>query len=1095
MVFITRYLIARPLLTNLILILILLIAAASLPRIKRQGYPRVDFGRMDIQTVYPGASPEDVELNVTIKLEEALKRVTGIDRYISRSMENQSYIMVRIDPDAEDQEKVKAEIRRVIESVSDLPPEITERPLISEVKIDNWPVYEIALTIPPEKGKDAASLNSRGERLVRKHALNLKKKLLGLPEISQVLEEGIRDREIQILLDPDKMARRYISFDEVIHSIRMNKIRVSGGSLESYTSERGIVTLSELSSPRDVENIIIRSNFSGNRVRVKDVGRVVDDFKKRDSVIKYNGEPGVSLWAVKKGPADVVRAVDAVKRVIAQYRKEYAPPGIRFHSTWDASIETKNRLSLLYGNAALGLFLVIIILFIFLDRKIALWTALGIPLSVGITLILLPIFNITLNSISLLGLVAVLGMVVDDAIIIAESIYRSREAGLPAKESALQGLRTVIKPVFGTIITTMIAFLPMYFLPGMVGDFSREIPSIVIIMLAASFFEATTILPAHLGMERKKKTKRAPPSPPPGRVLLNVLETLYVKILRRVLRHRLAAFLGFLVFLIGGGTLGALFARIDMFPADQAYKMWIQGDLPRDSNLQYTGRAAIALEKTIRSLPPGLVQSYKTLVGQRYDSASDSGQLAASSFMTQLILVPSSERDRSAFQVRDLLRDTVKAHTGKIPLKISFLIQTGGPPVGQPLEIQVLGQDNAKRLKIIQELQKDLARYPVSDIDTDYKTGKKELRLLPRYDVIAATGLNTAAVASTIRTAFDGTRTAYLQMPEERIDFRVMLDRPFRNFNDPLRGLYVRNPTGNLIPLKNLVRIQETQSQERYNHYQSYRSNLVTASVQKTFKNKDGQQVPVKISAANIYSELKKKYANFEKENPGYRIIFGGEAQESQAFMIRMGIALAIAILIIYFLLIIQFDSFTQPAMVILAIPFGLVGIMLAFWLQNYALSMLALIGILGFTGVVVNDSLIMVDFINRLKNTGSTEDPGLLDASAPVPVPSAPDDFHEAVIQGASIRLRPIILTTFTTVAGLIPTAYGLIGGFESFVSPMVMAMTWGLITGTLAVLIVIPVFYSLHEDLVNFLQKSFADIKRRAFLKKELSNGEQPS
>ncbi len=1072
-----RYLILRPLLTNLVLVLIVLIAGASLLRVQRQAYPRVDLGKVNITTIFPGASPEDVELNVTVKLEEALKEVSGIEKYISRSTENVSFIQVYIDPDADDPEDVKNDIRTAVDRVSDLPEEVEERPTVNDIKIDYQPVYEISLTLSQEGDMSVA-----GERLLRFHARQLRKKLLDLAFVSGVEEVGIRDREIQILLDRDKLAARYISFDEVIEAIRLNKLRVSGGNLESYTTETGIVTFSEFETPEDVANIIVRSSIGGGSVRIRDVGTVVDGFAPRYNIVKYQGRPGVSLFVTKKWAYDVIYAVDRIKAVIGEYRDGIAPPEIRFESTWDSSIETRDMLGIMYGNAALGLTLLVVILFLFLDRRIAFWTAAGIPLSIAIAIVLFPWLGITINSISLVGVIVVLGMIVDDAIIIAESIYRAQEEGLSMQESAVTGLANVVRPVLGTIVTTIIAFLPMYFIPGIVGDFSREIPTVVIIMLVASFIEATTILPAHLGTEHPgdggstrrsvntsliaefRKNYISDPlrawigaagrrlglrgDEPPGRRLFVRMEAIYTRVLDYSLARPYFTSLLFLGFLLFGSVFGALFAEFEMFPKDRAYRMWILGQVPRGSNLDYTNRLTERIEGVLDRIPDGMLHTYKTFVGHEYDPGTDSVILLSSSFMTEVTLVPASERDQSAQWVRDWIEAEVHKIDPENLFTLSFYIDGGGPPVGQPVEIQIMGPEDAERRRILENLRTEMQAAGVIDINSDMREGKREIRLLPNYERIAESGLHVAQIASNIRTAFDGTVVTHLQTPDERIAFRVMLAdaHTAEGAADPLRKLRVRNFTGNLIPIENLVRESRVRSPLAYFHYNSYRSNKLTGNV------------PADKDINSVYANLKAKFAGFEKQHPGYKLNFGGEAEESARFQNQMIAAILVAVVCMYFLLVVQFNSFSQPAMVILAIPFGLVGILLAFPLHAMPVSMLAMIGILGFTGVVVNDSLIMVDYINRLRR----DDEGRLR-------PLSYDEFVLAVREGARTRLRPIALTTFTTVAGLIPTAYGFIGGFHPFISPMVMAMTWGLLVGTTSVLIIIPVFYVIHARLIG--------------------------
>jgi multidrug efflux pump subunit AcrB len=651
-------------------------------------------------------------------------------------------------------------------------------------------------------------------------------------------------------------------------------------------------------------------------------------------------------------------------------------------------------------------------------------------------------------------------MVVDDAIIIGESIYRYRESGLATREAAIEGLKTVVRPVLGTILTTMIAFVPIYFVPGIVGDFAVEIPTIVIIMLAASFVEATTILPAHLGMESKKKGQGKKWEPPGGKLFI-YLSCRYRKLLEWSLSHRFRA-LGFaLAFIIIGGVAGMFFTRIEMFPADHANKIWIMAEVDRGKSLAFTERSSVKIEKIIEKLPKEVVHAYRTSVGVTYDPEIDNMQKMRNAFLATLNLTPASDRDMSAHEVKDFIISHIKKNGYDKEIKTNFWIYSGGPPVGQPLEIQVLGQNNEKRLKIAKEIMADLRKMGIINIDTNYRPGKREVRLIPDYNTVAQSQLNVAAIATTIRTAYDGTVVTYLQTPDEKVPFRVILDEKKKDFSNPVRGLLVRNYMGDLVPLERLVKRVEGQAPEGFYHYNSYRSTKVTGSVDSK-----------KMDLQEAYNILRKKYRDFEKSHPGFRLLLGGEAEKGQEFMMHMGIAIVVAIIIIYFILVVQFNSFLQPSMVILAIPYGLVGIMLAFASHRIPLSMLALIGILGFTGVVINDSLIMVDFINQLRKEKeeSRKKKG-----------NRREEFIQAVIEGAGVRLRPIVLTTITTVVGLIPTAYGLIGGFDSYISPLVMAMTWGLMVGTTSVLIVIPVFYVIQQDMRDAFSRFIARLAGR--------------
>jgi multidrug efflux pump subunit AcrB len=1029
--YIVRYLFKRPLLVNLIMIFIVIVSLASAREIKRLAYPLVNMRQVEIATIYPGASPEDVEINVTIKLEEELKKVVGINKFTSKSVENMSAIHVWLDDDA-DPDEVTDDIRRAVENVSGLPAEVDDKPSIIEWKMENSSVYVLAV-----------ASDTLSDREIAFHTKALKKRLLDLPGTSFINESGMPEREIQILLNREKMNQLYVSFSEVITAIRNNNLRLSGGSLESYTQQKGIVTFSEFHEPKDVENIIVRAGDAGSdaSIRIKDIGRVVDGFEKEDAIYRFNSLHGASLDIAKKGSTDVIDYVDKqLTPAIEEYKSEFAPDDLEIMVLYDGSYETKARLKVVYYNAAAGFVLVVLILFLFLDPQIALWTSVGIPISIGLTLIMLPRLGVTLNSISLCGMVVVLGMVVDDAIIVSESIFSAREKGMSGIDAAVYGLKRVIKPVLGTIITTIIAFTPMYFIPGMVGEFSYEIPTIVIIMLIASFIEATTLLPVHLAHSRKK-TETAKKHHPPAHALIELLKKMYRGILRLSLRFKYISLLILVLVLGVGGFLSAKTFTFNMFPIDQSIRVWIVGNTGSDANLQYTADEIEVIEEIIRTIPEeGVLESYDSYVGRDfYENVA-----AANAFSIRIVLTPASERRMSAEDVRDYIKEEIKKRDIASLEKVLYAIEGGGPPAGKPLEVEIIGNNNEKRKELTEKIMLELVQFGVTDIETNLRGEKEELRLLPNYEKIASAQLSVAEISSVIRTAIDGTVVTHMNTPDKQVPFRVMLDEESKEFQDPLKGLSVRNRLGRLVAIEELVYQERGKAVQNMYHYNGDRTNSIKGNIDLE-----------KTTPTEVYAQMKEKYKNFEQENPGFKLIIGGEAEKSNEVFIQMMIAVGVAVLLIYFILILEFNSIVQPAMVIMAIPFGLIGIFLVFAAHGMDLSMMSLIGILGFSGVVVNDSLIMVDFINTLlMEKGDLNRKEILDA----------------IVEGAVQRFRPILLTTITTAAGLFPTAYGLIGGFDAFISPMVMAMMWGLLVGTVSILAGMPVLYLTLKDIVDF-------------------------
>jgi multidrug efflux pump subunit AcrB len=1027
-----KYLMRRPLLVNLILIFIIISAIVSAMRLQRSALPRIDLYNASIMTTYPGASPEDVELNVTRKIEDKLEGISDIKTYTSMSMENFSIITVEIDRTAEDKDQVMDDINNAVDTITDFPEEVSERPTVFEEKSDVWPIYY--LSIFTKDYEDTSYLQV---------AEDIQDELLSLTTVSDIQINGNSDKEIKILLDKDKLKEFEISIDEIIGAIQANKIRLSAGSIESFTAETGIVTLAEFETPEDVEDIIVRINDAGNDITIAEIGRVLPGYEDPSTIQRVNGKPGVELLFYKKGSSDIIVSQREIVKALDEFRQTHEiSNNIEFVVTRDESVETRDRLTILYSNAGMGLLLVLILLFIFFNRQLAFWTAMGIPMAIGIAFIAVSFFDVTINRVSLLGLVVVLGMLVDDSIIVAENIFRFRLMGLSAEESALKGVRTVMVPVFATIITTVLAFMPIYFIPGMAMDFAREIPTFVIAMLVGSLIESVLFLPVHLG-HSKKKNKDKKEEKPIGEKLLVGMETAYEKILHTLLKRKYISFgliiTGFLVMLF----ISAKLVTFKMFPIDQATRMYFWGETKQSASLDYTSEAIMPIEKIINSVPEGVIDAYTTTVGKtgQYDI-----QTLPNLFRFELTLTPIQEREMTAPEIRDFVMQKFEEGNFKEIEKFDWYIDGGGPPEGKPVEISITGNDNEKRIELLNTVSKKMEDIGFTEVDTNYRDGKPELRLTPDNRLLSRSGLSISQVASVIRTAIDGYEVTHMDTPDEQIPFRLVLDKESINKENPLDGLFTINNFGVVIPVENLLKSKLSKTPQSIYHYNGKRTNTITANL------------PGGISDSEANQLLKNSFKNFELENPGFKFKIEGEAEANMETMTKMLFAIGLAIVAVYFVLVIQFNSLIQPAIVISAIPFGLIGILLAFAIQNMDLSMLALTGIMGYSGVVVNDSLIMVDYINNVRKDNLT----------------CGTTFIENVVCGAKLRFRPIFLTTITTVAGLLPTAYGIFGGLDSFISPMVMAMAWGMIIGTPSVLFIIPLYYSILEDFSNLFRRN---------------------
>jgi multidrug efflux pump subunit AcrB len=481
-----RYFAERSTLANVITLMIMFFGLSALMVIQRDNFPSVDFDEMVITTRYPGASPEDVELNVTNKIEEELKQVDGLDTVSSFSMEDISVIKLKLDADSSDKDKVKSDVRDAVSHVSDLPVEVDEKPLVDEITTATGiPIIEVGLTGKVEY------------KILREWARRIEKALQDVTGVASLRKYGYLDREIKIKVAQDAVERFQVPTQDIVAAISNRNIRSTGGSFESYTNEKKIVTLAQFQDPLNVNDVIIRANSGGTFLRVHDLAVLQDDFEPAKVLSRMNGKSAISFLVYKKESADIIRTIDAVKSLVERYQARM-PEGVSIDLSNDTSRLVRNRLGVVSKNGLLGLLLVLVVLATFLNLRSAIWVAMGIPVSLLGTLFLLPMFGAYLDSISLAAMILVIGIIVDDGIVIAENIWQHMEEGLAPLDAAVEGTAAVFQPVLATILTTALAFAPMFFMSGTMGSFIYVIPLVVMLALAISFIEISLALPAHL---------------------------------------------------------------------------------------------------------------------------------------------------------------------------------------------------------------------------------------------------------------------------------------------------------------------------------------------------------------------------------------------------------------------------------------------------------------------------------------------------------------------------------------------------------------------------------------------------------------------
>lgn len=1031
-----RFFIDRPLFVRIALLGVILLSLLSIRNMQRDSFPQVDLGTMVITTKYLGASPKDVEENVTRLIEDELKGVTGIKSFKSTSMENVSAVVVEIDIDYPDQKEVKDEVRRAVERVTDLPPEVEERPHIRDLKATEFPVLSVGVSgdgLPYGQVREIAKL--------------VEKELKRIPGVSQVDKYAYRDKEFHIYTDPAKLKSNYVGIAEIMSAISARNIRATSGNLESGLSQRNILTIAELNSVEDIRETIIRSEFGGGTIRVKNVATVESGFEDELMRTYFNGKQGITLTIKKASNEDLIRLVDRVKDFV-ETKKSKIPEGIEITVVSDSSRVVRNRINVVVSNAFFGFFLVVGVMIFFIDLRSSLLIASSIPFSFLITAIIMDHTGQSINAVSLVAMITALGMIVDQSVVVTEnSLYYVARGGDRVK-NILKGTMEVVPPVFASVCTTVFAFIPMFAVTGTVGKFIKTIPIVVIASLVGSLLYSWFFLPSLVqeygkAVNHKEDTFR-------NRIERR-LSLGYYHVLRKFLKKKYITLGLLILFLLFTFRVIAPLVKKNLFPSAGADNFAIRIELPDYYNFDATEAVLKKIDGLVLDLPKhelfystaklGTNEANRLAVpvgGEKHLAAFEVG------------LSPVTERDRSADEIAREIRS--KILDLDLPLvELDVQVAKPGPPVGKPVEIRVHSDIKEYRedmtKKVVEYLE---SREGVYDISSNAKLGREEYKIDLDLAVLGQLGLTVQDVTTTLRIAFDGIVATSIVREGEEVGLRVKFPQKYRETPQNILDLEVRNKMGALLPIRSFAKISTTRADSKIYHTDAEVTTTITANVKPEF-------VPKQI-VDNVLDHFEKEV----DENPDLNMTFGGEAEKSQESFESLVTAFLLGFVAIYLAIVLLFNSFTQPILVILAVPFGLTGVFWSFWLHDLPFSFLASIGIIGLSGIVVNNSIMMVEFINK---------------SFPKDKPIRRTKYSIAretalVIKGSLRRLRPILITTATTVLGLLPTGYG-IGGSDPFLEPMVLALAYGIISSTLISLFGIPVLYLVNRDILWFSKR----------------------
>ena len=1010
---------------NSLTVMILIIGLWSLLGLNREMFPKVDFDIINITTNYPRSSAEEVEKLVTITIERKIKGVNGIKKFNAMSMEGRSIFYITVDPDS-DIHEVKDDIINEINTIDDFPSDV-ESPVIKVKDNTSRPILDIALS-----GVDY--------RTLRDAAIYLRDKLENLKQIRRVDLGGHQVDEIRVEVDPRRLDFFELTMGEVAKSIQDRNFNLTAGKIESSKGDIIVRTLSEFDSVDDIKNVVIRSNDSGKRVTVKDIATVRRVFADSDVLQRSQGEVAIFLNIKIKTGSDVIDIANLVKRKTHDYLNEAKYSKIKVRFADDLSYYVKRRLGVLKSSALIGMVLVISCLFFFLNWRTSIVTAMGAPIAFLISFIIMDFSGLSFNLISMFGLILVLGMLVDDSIIVSEYYYQKLEQGFSRKQAALEAAIKTIQPITATVLTTMVAFGSMFFMGGIMGKFTRHIPVMVIICLAASLIECFFILPSHLcefvKINKEEKKKK----------WFLKMQSHYTTWLKRFIDRPWYVLLGFSALLILSLMISS-FMRFELFPGDDIRKVFVQIKGPVGTPRVHTDREIMKLEKlAMTKLPKEELKQVKARVGELTGQhANKTGGHYGSLIM---YLPPPSERDRSTDEIIATITSAAKKE-----LDPNFILSVtkgkGGPPRGKAFEVEIQGDSLEDLKSASKEIMKKLIKIPgVVTSEIDFEEGKKQMVVKINENEAKRLGLTNRQLAVELRRALAGDSLTEIRESDDDVEVKIMLDEKHRKELKSLSMLHVVNTQGYRIPLRHIIDLEERPG-----------AFVIRRLNRKRVFSVSGQLNKQKTTSIEVARLIRDDINKIISQYPNMSFQFGGENEDTRESMGGLRKSILISLFLIFFILLVMFGSFGQPMVIMSAIPLGLIGVILTFLILGKPLGFMALMGVIALVGVVVNDSIVLVNFINIRRKVEK--------------------NLSIAVLYASKDRFRPVILTTFTTVAGLLPMAH--MPGGDPFIKPMAISFAWGLLFSTVVTLVFIPCNYIIYvrvsDSIKSFFNRKFSN------------------
>ena len=1024
--------------TMILTFIIVLYGVNGTRNILREDAPTVDMGVTKITTIYPGATAEEVETEITKKIEDKIREVKGLKKIESRSQINMSIIKITIDIDNFNEEEVNEDIRTELEKVTGLPA-TASKPELFEINTEEFSVIEVAI-VGDNKNRERDD-----------YVDYLEDEIKDIKGIIKIDKYGYGNREFSVKLDVNKMKKLNVGVDEVTSALQIRNITIPAGSLKSYENQAFVRIDAKTKNIKDLENVLIRTNFEGKKIYLKDIATVIDGTEEKEAYTKINGKEATLLAIKKQGGIDTIKLSKKVKAKIDEVQEKM---NSKFEAVYfvNAAEDVENKFNIVVSNVISGVIIILVFLLAFLPGKTGIMTTMSMPITVLWTFGIMNSLGMSLNSITMLGLIIALGMLIDNSIIIGENFMHFIDKGMSIKDAAIEASTRFAVPIITTSATTICAFFPMLLTKGVMGLFISGIPIVVILASLLCLIEGFILLPCRLNMIGASVVKRSIKMKKTNKKdWFEPIQEKFSSLCYITAKHRYITLFGF-IFILFLSIVMLKKNQFILFPPENVEQYTVKFETNIGDSLEKTMEASDMLTKDIENvIGKENIDNIVAYIGQSGTALTEDLQQNHHTGELQIYINKEASYNLDYKKVLEDVRNIKKPYLAKFEI----IQEAAGPSVGRAIEVNIRSNNEENLYKVVNYIYDKMSKVPgIIDLETNDYKNDDEIFIRLDYDKIGRLDLNITDIGNDIKTTIEGTQVANLVMGDDDFYIKVNFDNNFQQTQKDLENISIRDKNGNLIPLTQIAKIERVAGSTMKNRYNFKKTITIRANVNE--KIITGLEGKVK----EFFEEISPKY-------PDVGMVFGGEQENAEESFSSLAISMGFALIIVFGLLVLVFNSYSMPLTIFTTIPLGLIGFSTAFYLHGRPLSFLAFIGVIGLIGVVVDTGVILVSYINMLRKQNKDR------------------DLEEIVAVASGDRLREVLANATTTFAGLAPTAYG-IGGRDASLVPVTLSMAWGLASSTLLSLIWIPCMYVIIDDIIMFLRRVKIVVKRKKSNKK---------